>query len=407
MQMLGIIQNFLLQVSLIVVLIFTYELFFAERLTAGRRDKLVLSALFGTTIILTMIFPIQLTGDIHVDLRVVPLLLGTLYGGRRTGVALAGIIIVCRLLLGFGPGFYTTTFALAVSMPAVLYFQRPFIAAPKGRKIRIAVLLSLLYGLMGSGSTFALKGTSAEMVRLHLVYLPTIVVSVLFSVVFREAIRGIVERNRQLQTQVKEAEIAFLRSQIRPHFLYNALNSIAELCVDEPRKAEALTLDLSQYLRRSFDFSPQDRRTTIRHELELVEAYLNIEQARFGDKLHVEYDIRANRRSLIPVLMLQPIVENAVIHGIRSSDLPVGRVRVSICEGKDGVIRFRVADNGIGMSEERLEEVLARGTERQDSEGVGLRNINRRLELLYGRQLRIESQAGAGTTVSFDIPAES
>ncbi|MFC3800872.1 histidine kinase [Cohnella sp. GCM10012308] len=73
--------------------------------------------------------------------------------------------------------------------------------------------------------------------------------------------------------------------------MHNALNAIAELCVDEPRKAEALTIDLSQYLRRSFDFKLDVGRTTIEHELELVQAYLNIEQARFGPKLQVDYDI--------------------------------------------------------------------------------------------------------------------
>lgn len=401
--MLGIIQDFLLQFALIIILVFTYEVFLAERLAGGRRAKIVLHLLFGTSIVLAMTFPIHITTEFRLDLRIVPLLLGTLYGGRRTGMVLAVLIVLCRMTIGFDPGLYTTTIALLVSMPAMLYFQQRFAAASKSRKARIALLLSLFYGVVGSGSTLTIRGVSAEVVQAHLVYLFTIVVSVVFSVALSETIREMIARNRQLQTKAKDAEIAFLRSQIRPHFLYNALNSIAELCVDEPRRAEELTLDLSQYLRRSFDFKLQDGETSIQHELDLVQAYLNIEQARFGDKLHVEYDIDAHPMRRIPALMLQPIVENAVIHGIRSSDLTTGIVKVSVRSIEDGAVRFEVTDNGIGMTAQRLEEVLSA---EKESRGVGLRNISRRLELLYGNRLRVESEKGAGTRVSFDIPAE-
>ncbi|RIE00676.1 ATP-binding protein [Cohnella faecalis] len=117
----------------------------------------------------------------------------------------------------------------------------------------------------------------------------------------------------------KAAEIAFLRSQIKPHFLYNALNSIAELCVDEPEQAEQLTLQLSQYLRSSFDFKQLDSLTTLDNELKLVEAYVRIEKARFGDRLRVIYDIDANPAIRIPPLILQPLVENAIRHGLMSN----------------------------------------------------------------------------------------
>ncbi|RKN85161.1 ATP-binding protein [Paenibacillus ginsengarvi] len=198
----------------------------------------------------------------------------------------------------------------------------------------------------------------------------------------------------------KNAEIAFLRSQIKPHFLYNALNSIVTLCMDEPRKAEELTLQLSQYLRGSFDFKHLDSWTTLDKELELVEAYVCIEQARFGERLQVEYDVDDCANMRIPPLVLQPLVENAICHGLMSKAAG-GKVIVTVKKQADDGLSFVVEDDGCGMSEIRLSEVQHPDADRK---GVGLWNINQRIRLLYGESLRIESTVGSGTRVSFDVP---
>jgi two-component system sensor histidine kinase ChiS len=200
----------------------------------------------------------------------------------------------------------------------------------------------------------------------------------------------------------KDAEIAFLRSQIKPHFLYNALNSIAELCVEEPEKAEELTLQLSQYLRSSFDFKQLDSLTSLENELELVEAYINIEKARFGARLNVEYDVRVNTDYRIPPLILQPLVENAIRHGLMSN-LRGGTVIISVKELENSVISFIVEDNGSGMSEHKLKKVMQSDV---DKRGVGLWNISQRIKLLYGKNIHIQSAEGLGTTVSFEIPIQ-
>lgn len=200
----------------------------------------------------------------------------------------------------------------------------------------------------------------------------------------------------------KDAEIAFLRSQIKPHFLYNALNSIAELCVEEPEKAEELTLQLSQYLRSSFDFKQLDSLTSLENELELVKAYINIEKARFGARLQVIYDVNANTDIRIPPLILQPLVENAIRHGLMSN-LRGGTVTLSVNTLDHSMIRFMVEDNGSGMSEHKLEEIMRSDV---DKRGVGLWNISQRIKLLYGKSILIQSVEGKGTKVSFEIPAE-
>lgn len=201
------------------------------------------------------------------------------------------------------------------------------------------------------------------------------------------------------------AEIAFLRSQINPHFLYNALNAIAELCVIEPGKAEELTLNLSQYLRSSFDFKQLSSLTTLRGEMELVEAYVHIERARFGNRLEVEYDVGVDPNTPIPPLILQPLVENAIRHGLLST-FDRGKVRITAEEDAAGGVRFTVADNGCGMSEGKRNAVLNLDADSNSgSSGVGLWNIGKRLKLLYDTGIRVESEEGTGTAVSFVIPS--
>ncbi|MGZ7442337.1 ATP-binding protein [Paenibacillus sp. TH7-28] len=201
----------------------------------------------------------------------------------------------------------------------------------------------------------------------------------------------------------KDAEIAFLRSQINPHFLYNALNSIAELCVQAPGQAEELTLELSRYLRGSFDFKQLVSLSTLGNELELLAAYVHIEKARFGERLEVEYEVDAEPSLQIPPLILQPLVENAIRHGLMSH-LQGGKVKISVKKTSESGIHFSVEDDGRGMSERKLKDVLSKD---RYQKGVGLWNISQRLKLLYGRGISIESAEGIGTKVSFDIPGQT
>ncbi len=208
----------------------------------------------------------------------------------------------------------------------------------------------------------------------------------------------------KLKTSVKnaqDAEIAFLRSQINPHFLYNALNSIAALCIDEPQQAENLIIQLSKYLRNSFDFKKLDSLVTIEKELELLEAYLDIEKARFGARLKIEYEIDKNLNILIPPLVLQPLVENAVRHGVMSN-IQGGTVKITI-KKMDGMVSFFVEDNGKGIHRGKIQELLDSNLEKT---GVGIWNINQRLRLLYGKGIQLESIEGLGTRVSFQIPVQ-
>ncbi|TBL80763.1 sensor histidine kinase [Paenibacillus thalictri] len=398
---LNITKDFLLQLALITTLIFTFEIFFAEKSKIQHYAAIIQAVSWGLSILLCMSFPTYITSGIRVDIRIVPLLLGTLYGGWRTGVSLSALIILYRIYLGVDSGVYTTILTLLCSMAAIIYAQTFFAAAGKNKRLLLALLLSVCYCFVGGITRVWVDGFSFKFLQVQVIYTIISISSVLFFIYIKETVREITEKNRQLQAEARDAEIAFLRSQIKPHFLYNTLNSIAVLCIKDPRKAEELTLEFSQYLRKSFDFKQLDCLTTIENELELVKAYLNIEKVRFGARLFVEYDVTANPDTRIPPLILQPLVENAVRHGLMSN-LRGGTVEISIRTEADGAVSFVIEDNGCGMSERQIEEILQSNASKK---GVGLWNISQRLKLLYGKSIRIESAVGIGTKVIFNIPA--
>lgn len=203
----------------------------------------------------------------------------------------------------------------------------------------------------------------------------------------------------QLKDKIMATEMSFLQAQIKPHFLYNALNAIANVCEKDGQKASQLIIDLAVYLRGSLAFNDLDKMTTIEKELEFVDTYFNIEKARFGEKISLIKDIESGLDFKIPVLVLQPLVENAVRHGI-SKKISGGHVRVVISK-INGNIHIEINDDGAGIEQTTLESILM--DDRLD-DSVGLLNINHRLRKLYGSGLEITSEVGQGTCVKFVIP---
>ncbi len=400
------VKDILLQVSVTFLLLFLYEIFFSERNANRRGSKAMLFVLMAVSILFCMTFPAYMGDGIRLDIRVVPLLIGALYGGMPAGLLLAGVIVLYRMSFGIETGVYTTVLTLLFSMPIILYIQRRFGRVHKRGKVQIALFLAVLYCAAGIGASILFRGISLEVIFVQMIYLGITALSVLFFIYLKETMKEMFILNHQLQSEVKDMEIGFLRAQMKPHFLNNALSSIAELCMVEPYKAEKLTVELSQYLRSSLAFKQLDALTTIDQEMKLVHAYLNIEKARFGSRLNVEYDIDVNLEELVPPLILQPLVENAVGHGLMSN-LNGGTVKITVKKAEPASISVAVEDNGCGISERKRQALLEPAQSGQQRKGIGLWNINRRFQLLYGKSLRIESVEGRGTRVSFDIPVGS
>ncbi|MBV7274502.1 diguanylate cyclase [Clostridium sp. PL3] len=197
------------------------------------------------------------------------------------------------------------------------------------------------------------------------------------------------------------SEIAFLQAQIKPHFLYNAINTISAFSLDEPKMTRDLLASLSEYLRGSFDFKNRNKLVNLRKELELVEAYLFIEKARFGKRLQIVYDIDDNIDCMLPPLVIQPLVENSVQHGLADRKHG-GTVKISAYSENDFVI-ISVEDDGVGIPESLYGKLLSD----DESKSVALKNINQRLIRFYGHGLDIGGRSGGGTKMTIRIPMES
>ncbi|PIC64075.1 sensor histidine kinase [Sporosarcina sp. P13] len=211
----------------------------------------------------------------------------------------------------------------------------------------------------------------------------------------------IAEADRAYQL-AKEAEIQALQAQISPHFLFNSMNIIISLIRTNPDEARKLLSSLSYFLRQNLEGTTA-KMVTLQQELAHVEAYLMIEEARFIDKLKITIDADPTiMREKIPPLTLQPIVENAITHGIK--DLATNAlVHISIKDSGQA-IEITVKDNGKGITSERLPLVGNEQVVSEKGTGLGLFNVNRRLIMSFDTGIEIESAPDEGTTISFHIP---
>ncbi|MEK0313512.1 hybrid sensor histidine kinase/response regulator [Cohnella sp. 56] len=208
---------------------------------------------------------------------------------------------------------------------------------------------------------------------------------------------------KRLAKEATESEMAFLQSQIKPHFLYNALGTIMSLCyTDGPRAGELLAV-LSKYLRIIFHEDHKEESVLLRREIELVRAYVDIEKERFGSRLAVDIDIDEGLMSTkVMPLTIQPLIENAIRHGV-AKKLNGGRVLLSV-RRRGGEVEIVVEDNGVGMAERQVRELMKTGG--GTSEGVGFANIAKRLSHLNGSRPLIESEPGVGTRITIRLPGE-
>lgn len=211
-------------------------------------------------------------------------------------------------------------------------------------------------------------------------------------------LKTLVNMKRSVREAVK-SEMAFLHAQIKPHFLFNALSTIMSFCYTDGEKAANLIAQFSKYLRTIFDIEKDSIYTTIYNELDLVEAYVAIEKARFGERISVTYEVDETLTScLIPSLTIEPLVENAIKHGIYDKETD-GKVEISINEIQ-GKIVISVFDNGIGMSRDKINHILSRTGEQR----VGIRNVYDRVKSIKGSEFYIESEEQIYTKVIIKLP---
>lgn len=200
-------------------------------------------------------------------------------------------------------------------------------------------------------------------------------------------------KNKKLKEELEQSRIAVMLSQIQPHFLYNSLTSVMDLCDTNPKQAKAAVADFADYLRGNLASLKTENLISFRMELEHIEKYLRLEKLRFQEELEVVYDI-GTQDFMLPALSVQPLVENAVKHGV-GQKVGGGTVTIHTSETESDYI-IRITDDGVGFAEEEYED--------DGGTHVGIENIKKRLDMMMNAQLEIVSKKGEGTTAGIRIP---
>lgn len=218
------------------------------------------------------------------------------------------------------------------------------------------------------------------------------------SLELKSRVRSLINLKLSIHDQLK-MEAAWLQAQIRPHFLFNTLNTIVSLSDLDSDRMVRLLEEFGNYLQRSFNVTNSEAFINLDDELDLVRSYLYIEKERFGERLNIHWDIDEVDITL-PPLSIQPLVENAVQHGVLKQ-LDGGTVIIRIKKVKDAV-DVSITDDGVGMEQQKATKIL--NNTLNSFQGIGIANTNKRLKKSVGKGLTIQSEPGVGTTVRFTIP---
>lgn len=252
----------------------------------------------------------------------------------------------------------------------------------------------------------ALIGLIIEIINENIKFAPAysiFVISVIISLIMQLIIIGILATERykerikfeKMQKELLESRMNIMVSQIQPHFLYNALTSIAMLCEKDPKYAKKETIEFANYLRTNMNSLTRKSPVIFKDELKHLETYVSLEQMRFGDELKVVYDIGPDS-FFVPSLSVQPLVENAIKHGIGMKE-DLGTVKISTKENENEYI-ITIEDDGVGFDTEKVYD--------DNKDHIGMQNVKDRIKSMVNGEVIINSTIGKGTISQIIIPKE-
>lgn len=361
-----------------------------------RKDKAIIIIIFSILAILGTYFGIYITDNSLANSRPIGAIVAGYLGGPSIGIIVGCISGLHRYSFG---GFT----ALACSLSTVvegaiggcfrLLFKKqrlsPLIA---GLAAVIAEITQMIIILIFSSDTNAAIELEKTIALSMIIINPIGVFLIITAIKSSKRLVDDEVNLIKLKEENKVAELKALKAQIEPHFLFNSLNVISAYCRTDGEKAKDLILNLSNYFRSTLEIEGDF--STLEKELKLIKAYVAIEQARFSNRLLVKFSIDENLLNIkFPILLLQPIVENAIKHGILKK-IDGGEVSIFISDNEDKIY-IEISDNGVGFEY----------TEKSASTGIGLENVNNRLKLLYGDECKLNiASSNSGSNVNFNIP---
>src|SRR5665647_1496918 len=346
---------------------FIYHTFVNER--NDKTQKLVMAALWGLSLIFCMSFPASFGPGYHLDIRIIPLLMGTLYGGIRTGIFLTALVILYRLYFGIDIGFYITVLVVISAVPVILFFQKSFDRAKKDKRVKIATLLSLYYTLVVIIWYCILTNISLENLKVQTIYLMFILLVMWFFITLNENIR----ETRQLRLEVQNAGKLQVISDLTSIFVHEIRNPMQvtrgflqllnepdltdkkkayiQLSIDELDRANEIIKDLLLFGKPSTNIN---ERINVVYQLQRVLSILN------------SYSIAQNVTIItnisddcwthaIPQKLNQCLI-NILKNAIES--MPNGgMVWASCAPTSDGYIQISIKDHGIGMTKQEIDKL--------------------------------------------------
>lgn len=273
----------------------------------------------------------------------------------------------------------------------------------------IEILIRVILGTVGSFLAFMLAEFITGinfLISLRMIYVQVFIAVILtllvtvsfYSVAFYREMLNKMKIAQELREAAVEAELRALRAQVNPHFLFNTLNAIAALIASDPKRAEMMVQRLSEVFRYVLVASEKET-VTLDEELTFLDNYLRIERVRFGEKLTICENVDATVRSVrVPGLILQPLVENAIKHGL-ASRRENGVLEISASR-QDDFLMLRISDDGDGFSVDRNGKVIL------NREGIGVKNVRERIEKMYGGkgQLILTNRSQGGAVAEVRIP---
>ena len=363
-----------------------------EKEKNSKKDLAVISIIFTLLAIMATYNGIYYKGSI-VNTRIISIVSGGVLFGPFVSIP-AGIISGAHRYLTDPTGM-TSLPCFISSIIAGIFSGIAHKKIPKSSR----AFWGILVGIISESITIILiyfisKPTYLAIDIIQAIYLPLIVgqlgIGLMVSIV-----QGIEKDKKEIEER-KKAEITSLQRQINPHFIFNALNTIASFIRFDPQKARELIISLSTYLRHNLEFN--DEPISIKKEIDQVKSFVDIEKARFGDRLKVIYDID-DIDVKIPSLIIQPLVENAIIHGILNKDNDKsGEVIVSVKDLGDKV-KVSIEDDGVGIDDKIIENLYSGNMPKNK---IGLYNVHLRLKLYYHKGLNIK-KLESGTLIEFYV----
>ncbi|MER2061250.1 MAG: ATP-binding protein [Niallia sp.] len=412
----SIIKDFLLQLALMVVPIFINFSIVLERVKSHKKRNIIMSILWGISILFCMSFPVNLGQNVRLDLRIVPLILGSLYGGFWSSIFLSALIIAYRLYSGFGIGFYNTVLVLLLSIPVILIFQKYFARAEKRKRVKIAVGLSLYYCFIGFIIFIILRVFSIEYAGVQIIQLMFGAIATWFFIVLYETLIEINHIRTELQNAEKLKVISELTS-IFAHEIRNPMQVARGFLqlLDEPDlpngKKEYIQISLEELDRANEiinDFLAfgkpvinNNERMEVGYQLQRVAKIL--QSYSLNHNVQIKTDIVedcwifANGQKFNQSLI--NIVKNAI------ESMPNGgMVWITCTPTNDGFINISIKDQGIGMTKEQMDRLgYPFYSLKESGTGLGMM-VSYQIIRSFKGKIKVKSEKDKGTEFIILIP---